>query len=224
MKDLIEVLEVNDWLKLNAQLQQKKNALRTELEAQGIQKKDKKNEFDHYAYFSEAGYKELFTKLFSKFRLELTSSEIGNTIFETGNEKQPTGRQVNVQFVLTDIDTGFYEIATYSGEGIDKGDKAIYKAYTGAIKYYLANTFMVATGDDPETESPEAKPKAKQAYNPDKKVSPKQVTNLLKYYQGAELERLLTDNNITKIEDLPMQVGTNLLGAIWNVNSNKETY
>ena len=40
------------------------------------------------------------------------------------------------------------------GEGIDKGDKALYKAYTGAIKYYLANTFLIATGNEPENDGP----------------------------------------------------------------------
>ena len=52
---------------------------------------------------------------------------------------------------------------------LDKGDKAGYKANTGAIKYYLANTFMVATGDDPETETPEGEktpPKGKKTSQP----------------------------------------------------------
>lgn len=36
------------------------------------------------------------------------------------------------------------------GEGIDSGDKASYKAATGAYKYALRQAFMIATGDDPE--------------------------------------------------------------------------
>lgn len=36
------------------------------------------------------------------------------------------------------------------GTGIDKGDKAVYKAYTGALKYFLVNQFQIPFGDDAE--------------------------------------------------------------------------
>jgi len=36
------------------------------------------------------------------------------------------------------------------GSGQDPGDKALYKAMTGAFKYALRQTFAVPTGDDPE--------------------------------------------------------------------------
>lgn len=214
--ELIDILEVNNYLKLNAQLQKKKSALRKELASLGVMKKDKSNDFDRYKYFSEAGYKELFTKLFSNHGLELTTNEVEYTAFNTNSDKQPNGRKVQFEFILSDTDTGFYEKSLISGEGIDKGDKAGYKAYTGAIKYYLANTFMVATGDDPETESPEAQGKPKGSYDPQKKASPKQISNLLRYYKGNSLEKLLQTNNITRIEDLPMAKATQLLNDIWN--------
>lgn len=38
------------------------------------------------------------------------------------------------------------------GFGEDSGDKAIYKAITGAIKYFGSENFLVSTGDDPERE------------------------------------------------------------------------
>ena len=154
---IFEELGPTKVLELNAKLAQKKSKLRKELKEKGILKKDRVNDFDRYAYFSEAGYKKLFTELFSNNGLELTTSEVGVRDFETNSSKQPTGRQVTLKFILTDTETGFYEESVITGEGIDKGDKAIYKAYTGALKYYLANTFMVATGNDAEAESPEAK-------------------------------------------------------------------
>ena len=39
-----------------------------------------------------------------------------------------------------------------AGEGADAGDKAPYKAMTGALKYALLQSFLLATGDDPEDE------------------------------------------------------------------------
>lgn len=139
-----------------AHLQQKKNQVRKLLNEKGILPRDKNNDFDHYKYFSEAGYKRLFTELFSKVGLELQSTVVDVERF-TVEGKQSNGRFVTMSFNLYDIDTGWFETSQIYGEGFDKGDKALYKAYTGALKYYLADTFMVATGDEPETESLEGR-------------------------------------------------------------------
>lgn len=169
---MIEKLEAKDWLKYNAQLQAKKNSLRKMLKEKGILKREGNNTFDKYKYFSEAQYKQLFTELFSAVKLELSFTELEYATFE-GSEKQANGRMPKLEFRLTDVDTGFYEATVITGEGIDKGDKAGYKAYTGAIKYYLANTFLVATGDDPEKESPENTMNKK---NPPKQATEKHAT------------------------------------------------
>lgn len=153
MINLIDHLDTKEFLTLNAALQKKKNTLRKALAAKGILKREGNNTFDKYSYFSEAQYKALFTGLFSDAGLELSFDEVEYIPFD-GTEKQANGRTVKIAFVLTDIGTGFFETTQITAEGIDKGDKAGYKAYTGALKYYLADTFMVATGDDPETESP----------------------------------------------------------------------
>ncbi len=39
------------------------------------------------------------------------------------------------------------------GEGMDSGDKAAYKAMTGAFKYAQRHTFAIPTGDDPDKTS-----------------------------------------------------------------------
>lgn len=39
------------------------------------------------------------------------------------------------------------------GEGVDNGDKASYKAMTGALKYALRQTFLIETGDEPEADT-----------------------------------------------------------------------
>ena len=155
-KEWIENLGIDKFLELNSKLQTKKNEAIKILNEKGILKKEGKNEFDKYSYFSEAQYKQLVNELFSKTNLSLKFNEIEYTTFE-GTEKQSNGRMPKLEFELMDCETGFFETTVITGEGIDKGDKAGYKAYTGALKYYLANTFMVATGDDPEKESPKAK-------------------------------------------------------------------
>ena len=202
--------EINkEWLELNAKLQKKKNALRKALKEKGILKKGATNDFDRYSYFSEAQYKELFTELFSVHGLELKFNEVDYATFE-GTEKQANGRMPKLEFTLFDIDTGFYETTTITGEGIDKGDKAGYKAYTGALKYFLANTFMVATGDDPEKESPDNKMNTKN----DRKASPKQVELLAKTYTGDNLKKLLEVNGIEKLEDISMSKASEIISKL----------
>ena len=202
-------LEPKTWLELNAKLQAKKNALRKDLKSKGILKKGGQNDYDHYSYFSEAQYKELFTELFSKNNLELKFSEIEYNTFE-GSGKNCNGRMTRLEFTLIDVETGFFETTVITGEGMDKGDKAGYKAYTGAVKYYLADTFLVATGDDAEKESPEENMNTKS----ERKASPKQIELLQKYYTGENLEKLLQVNSISKIEDLPMQKASDIISKL----------
>ena len=205
----LDNLEPKTWLELNAKLQKKKNALRKDLKSKGILKKGGQNDYDHYSYFSEAQYKELFTELFSKNNLELKFSELEYNTFE-GSGKNCNGRMTRLEFTLIDVETGFFETTVITGEGMDKGDKAGYKAYTGAVKYYLADTFLVATGDDAEKESPEENMNTKS----ERKASPKQIELLQKHYTGENLEKLLQVNSISKIEDLPMQKASDIMAKL----------
>lgn len=195
---ILENLDPKEWLQLNAKLQSKKNALRLALKEKGVLKKGGTNTYDKYSYFSEAQYKELFTELFSQSKLELSFNEVEYSTF-SGSEKQANGRMPKLEFILTDIETGFYEVTTITGEGIDKGDKAGYKAYTGALKYYLANTFMVATGDDPEKDSPAVEMNNKTA----KKVTPKQIEVIKKLVN--DVPAMLTYYKINSLEELTME-------------------
>ena len=205
----LDNLEPKTWLELNAKLQKKKNALRKDLKSKGILKKGGQNDYDHYSYFSEAQYKELFTELFSKNNLELKFSELEYNTFE-GSGKNCNGIMTRLEFTLIDVETGFFETTVITGEGMDKGDKAGYKAYTGAVKYYLADTFLVATGDDAEKESPEENMNTKS----ERKASPKQIELLQKHYTGENLEKLLQVNSISKIEDLPMQKASDIISKL----------
>ena len=60
---------------------------------------------------------------------------------------------IRIKFQFIDGTTGertdMQEIVSY---GDDPGDKGIYKALTGAVKYALMKTFLIATGDDPEAD------------------------------------------------------------------------
>ena len=207
----MEISDSKQWLELNARLQQKKNALRKLLKDKGVLRREAKNTFDKYSYFSEAQYKELFTELFAKVGLELKCNTIKYENF-VGTEKQASGRMTTLEFILFDIDTGFGEESTITGEGIDKGDKAGYKAYTGALKYYLANTFMVATGDDPESTPSKNN-------NQPKKISPKQLEFIKSKYEGENLEKLLKANNLKRLEDMDLEKASILIQKLRRANT-----
>lgn len=67
---------------------------------------------------------------------------------------------VTMSYTFVDGDSGERLEVEAVGAGTDQpGDKAFYKAQTGAKKFALTQTFLIATGDDPEDEQAE-KPKA----------------------------------------------------------------
>ena len=211
MNEILLQLEPKEWLALNAKLQAKKNAVRKALKEKGVLKKGATNEFDKYSYFSEAQYKELFTELFSENGLELNFTELEYNTFE-GTEKQANGRMPKLEFYLIDVETGFFEPTEITGEGIDKGDKAGYKAYTGALKYFLADKFMVATGDDPEKESPDNKMNTKKttktAAKPTKATA-KQIELIESLV--SDIPAMLGYYKVEKIEDLTVQQASEVI-------------
>jgi hypothetical protein len=78
-----------------------------------------------------------------------------------------------VTYRLTHASSGESEDCQVLGEASDAGDKAAPKALTGAYKYFLRQTFLIETGDDPDryaSADQEAAPATKPA--PVKKAGP----------------------------------------------------
>lgn len=67
-----------------------------------------------------------------------------------------TNTEVEISIELIDTNTGYSIEHSFFGEGRDKGDKSIYKAYTGAVKYAIIEIFLVPIGEDPESEGKNA--------------------------------------------------------------------
>lgn len=228
MMDL-EGMDLKTELEMNAKLQRKKNNLRKALAKKGMLKREGDNNFDKYKYFSEAQYKLLFTELFSEAGLELKFTEKSYEECE-GTEKMRNGRRVRLIFTLMDIETGYGEESIITGEAFDKGDKAGYKAYTGAYKYYLASTFGVATGDDPEKpdkeEAQQQKPTQaaaqKQAKAPGAKATPNQVAILKRVYRDDNRTKLLERYKVSSIEEIPAQAASELIKQLEAIQKSKE--
>src|SRR3990167_6897790 len=117
--------------------------------------KDKVNEFHRYAYASEEVIKKALHKEFVDQGILLFVNilnerrDIIQVSSKTGTRE--TGiTTMNVGYEFVDIETGQSISGTFVGSGEDSGDKGLYKAITGAIKYILTTTFLIPTGNDPE--------------------------------------------------------------------------
>lgn len=143
--------------------------------------KNGKNKFFDYDYVTEADLTDHIRPILAEEGVAFTS-----TVLETSKvptEKDGMLSTVKMLFRLIDADDGSSIESVFLGEGIDKGDKGFYKAYTGCTKYFLMKTFLVATGDDPENDdAPKEKPgkqyqlkkDEKQESKPAAKESPKE--------------------------------------------------
>jgi hypothetical protein len=76
---------------------------------------------------------------------------------ESRNGGAILGVVVKMQFTLMDTTSDEKLVGDHSGEGMDSGDKATNKAKTAALKYFLQQTFLIPTGDDPEKDDHDVK-------------------------------------------------------------------
>jgi hypothetical protein len=139
-----------------------------------------------------------------------------------GTDKQPFGRVVTLACTLIDIDTGYSETSRHTGEGLDRGDKAGYKATTGAIKKFLSSTFLVATKDDPEREDEKpaykstktSKTTTKSNTSSSKKLTPKQRELIVNMFSNDvdQLKKILKDEySVKKVDELSIDSASKLI-------------
>lgn len=116
--------------------------------------KNGRNDFHKYDYASEADFVQALRPLLTKWCLVVYPQILSSSREKVGDKGDVlTSLMVKFHVVNTDNPTDKIEVIV-EGTGTDKGDKGTYKAMTGAKKYFIAQTFMVATGDDPEDDGP----------------------------------------------------------------------
>lgn len=110
------------------------------------------NTFNNYRYATEADVNEKVREVLADQNVIMLPNMKSHTVREHINRKGNTEYIVTaeVEFTFMDGETGESISITVFGEGQDAGDKATYKAITGAQKYALMKAFMIPTGDDPE--------------------------------------------------------------------------
>ena len=120
-------------------------------EVKYIQKRGK-NAFHGYKYATEADVADKVRESLSAKNIilvpDVQSQELRQITTKKGNTEFIA--TVKIKFTFYDGDSGETISFHIIGEGQDAGDKAVYKAITGAEKYALMKTFLIPTGDDPE--------------------------------------------------------------------------
>jgi len=109
----------------------------------GYVQKDAVNDFHKYKYASaEAVLKKVNASL----------SRNGVCLKSEADLVKLEGPLAVVKLSLTFIKGSESVLVQGLGAGTDKGDKAVAKANTQALKYCLANAFLISWGDDPEAD------------------------------------------------------------------------
>jgi hypothetical protein len=108
------------------------------------------NKFHNYDYVTEGDLLNAVRRHMSEQKLALIPAVRETERIDMGQSKSGPLTRVHMTFTLACGDTGASITAGFVGDGQDAGDKGVYKAYTGALKYFLMKCFLVATGDDPE--------------------------------------------------------------------------
>jgi len=108
--------------------------------------KDGTNEFHKYKYVTDA-------QIISSVRGALVKHKLCIIPSQVACIKDNDLTQVEVNYKIVDTETTETMDVTAYGQGMDKGDKGLYKALTGAEKYFFMKTFLIATKDDPEADT-----------------------------------------------------------------------
>jgi hypothetical protein len=129
-------------------------------ETQWVEKKGRNN-FFNYDYARESDILDAVRGNLAKHGIFVFTSIESMEFKETGKHTRD-GSPVNLVFVKTkhtfwDGGTGESAEVYGTGCGEDSGDKAIYKAITGAMKYFISKNFLLSTGDDPEKDEVDGK-------------------------------------------------------------------
>jgi hypothetical protein len=184
---------------------QKLAAIRREVE--GVDKKGK-NTFQNYKYVMASDIAAVIGTKLAERNIMIARRNLKVQHIPPGEGQKNTIVLMECEYGFIDGDCTEFSQASLDrmiselwmpawGEGRDTGDKAGYKAFTGMLKYFLLQAFLLATGDDPEADSPseDSKPsKGKVTVVPDKPPEPPkpatadQIKELLQLCEDTQTE------------------------------------
>lgn len=115
----------------------------------GTLAKDGRNDFHKYNYATAANVAETV-------KPELDKRGIMAFVSCPERIKDGTLTTVKMEIIIIDTESGESITLPWHGDGEDKLDKGLYKAYTGGQKYFWLANLLIATDDDPENPAKES--------------------------------------------------------------------
>ena len=159
------------------------------------------NEINNYSYVTAADLAGAVGDILAELGVVIIP-QLESIAYEpnTGSRSEAArAAQVVMAYTFADVDSGDEITTKVAGQGLDAGDKAPYKAMTGALKYALLQSFLLATGDDPEEERINHA-----ADNSDRLITADEARQmrLLIDETNTELERVLSYYKINSLEEM----------------------
>jgi hypothetical protein len=90
--------------------------------------------------------------LMAAVRSQLASRNVATFVSWPNVQMHGSLTIVHGLMTFVDGDTGERESIEFVGSGADQGDKGLYKAMTGAMRYAIWKTFLIPTGDEPDSD------------------------------------------------------------------------
>jgi len=127
--------------------------------------KNGRNTFHKYDYTTESDLTDFLRPLLADAGLTIIPEIVNYISSPVADKKDTNTATVQMAFRILHAESGdVLGPFGWYGEARDTGgDKGLYKAITGSVKYFLFKTFLVSTGDDPEIEE---KPEARKQQQP----------------------------------------------------------
>lgn len=112
------------------------------------------NDFQRYEYATEADILDAVRQGLVDNKVFITQSSKVIGVKDVVGKDGKVGfiTSVETEHTFIDAESGETHTVTSVGQGHDSLDKGVYKAITGATKYFYLKNFMVSTGDDPEND------------------------------------------------------------------------
>lgn len=126
------------------------------------------NKFSNYAYATETDVINYIGPILNDVGLFHSCETVSREVHFTEADKGYLVRAVvDVLLIFVDPEDDSKHVVASNGYAHDKnGDKALFKAITGATKYAYLKGLGIPTGDDPEHDSKEDEDRAKAQYAP----------------------------------------------------------
>lgn len=109
--------------------------------------KSARNDFAGFDYTPSEDIKDQIRPLLARYGIALHLRLTGHERLEEGKLKIT---RVSVVYTLADVDTGATIETPWLGEAANAGDKGLYVAIAYATKYFLAHTFLISWGEEPD--------------------------------------------------------------------------